>query len=91
MLSHEGLLFDFCELITQRTGLTRREILVNISHTHSGPAVDELYHYPMSTEDRANLAAYMERLKAMCADAAEDALDDLQPAVLEFGVGEARF
>jgi neutral ceramidase len=82
---------QICELITQRTGLLRREVLVNVSHTHSGPAVDELYHYPMSTEDRANLAAYMERLKAMCADAAEDALKDLQPAVLEVGVGEAHF
>jgi hypothetical protein len=82
---------QICELIRERTGLMRREILVNVSHTHSGPAVDELYHYPMSTEDRAKLAAYMERLKAMCADVAEDALKDLKPAGLEFGVGEARF
>ncbi|MHC4877804.1 MAG: LamG domain-containing protein [Planctomycetota bacterium] len=87
----DATITQICDLISQRTGLMRREILVNVSHTHSGPAVDELYHYPMSTEDRARLAAYMERLKAMCADAADDALKDLKPAVLEFGVGEARF
>lgn len=87
----DATITQICELITQRTGLMRREILVNVSHTHSGPAVDELYHYPMSTEDRAKLAAYMERLKAMCADAAEEALKDLKPAVMEFGVGKVQF
>lgn len=81
---------QICDLIKQRTGLMRSEVLVNVSHTHSGPAVDELYHYSMSTEQREKLAAYMERLKALCADVAEEALNDLQPAVLEFGVGEAR-
>ena len=82
---------QICHLIQQRTGLMRRQILVNVSHTHSGPAVDELYHYPMTTAHRERLAAYMERLKSMCADVADDALQDLQPAIIEFGVGEARF
>ena len=82
---------QICRLINQRTGLLRREILVNISHTHSGPAVDELYHYPMSTVQRAQLAAYTEHFKAMCAAAAAEALDNLRPAVLESGVGEAHF
>ena len=82
---------QICELIKMRTGLRRREILVNVSHTHSGPAVDELYHYPMSTAHRQKLAAYMEWLKAACADVAADALADLEPARLDFGVGEAQF
>jgi len=87
----DATITQICELIKQRTGLMRREILVNVSHTHSGPAVDELYHYSMTTAHRERLAAYMERLKALCTDAAEEALDDLKPAVLEFGIGEARF
>jgi len=82
---------QICQLIKKRTGLMRREILVNVSHTHSGPAVDELYHYPMSTVHRVRLAGYMERLKAMCADVAVDALGDLKPATLGFGVGRADF
>ena len=88
---HDATITQICELIKQRTGLMRREMLVNVSHSHSGPAVDELYHYPMTTTHREKLAAYMERLKALCADAAADALNDLQPAVLEFGTGEANF
>ena len=87
----DATITKICDLIGQRTGLRRQEILVNVSHTHSGPAVDELYHYPMSTDDRARLAAYTERLKSMCADAAEDAVRNLKPAVLEFGVGKAKF
>lgn len=82
---------QICNLIKQRTGLMRREILVNVSHTHSGPAVDELYHYPMPTEQRIKLAAYMEQLKSDCAAIAEDAFKDLKPAILDFGVGEATF
>ncbi|MEM7234723.1 MAG: neutral/alkaline non-lysosomal ceramidase N-terminal domain-containing protein [Planctomycetota bacterium] len=80
---------QICQLIRQRTGLMRREILVNVSHTHSGPAVDELYHYSMSTAHREKLAAYMERLKAICADVSAAALKDLKPAILDFGVGQA--
>ena len=88
---HDSTVTRICDLIKKRTGLMRRQILVNISHTHSGPAVDELHHYPMSTEDRAKLAAYTERLKSLCADAAVEAVEDLKPAVLDFGVGEAHF
>lgn len=87
----DATITQICDLIQQRTGLMRREILVNVSHTHSGPAVDELYHYPMSTAHREKLAAYTERLKSWCADVADLALSDLQPAVLEFGVGKAQF
>ena len=82
---------QICDLIRERTGLMRRQILVNVSHTHSGPAVDELYHYPMSTEHRERLAAYMERLKATCAEAAYAAIQDLSEAHLEYGKGEAHF
>ena len=82
---------QICDLIGERTGLMRRQIMVNVSHTHSGPAVDELYHYPMSTEHRERLAGYMERIKAQCADAAEAAIQDLAPAHLEYGSGEAHF
>ena len=87
----DATVIQICNLMQQRTGLMRREILVNVSHTHSGPAVDELYHYTMTTAHREKLAAYMERLKSDCVDAAEEALEDLKPAALAFGFGNAEF
>jgi len=81
-----------CGQIAKRSGLKREQILVNVSHTHSGPAVDQLDDgYPMSPEDRKKLAAYTERVKAHLVDLAEAALGDLEPAGLTFGVGTATF
>jgi hypothetical protein len=81
-----------CEQIAERSGLHREQILVNVSHTHSGPAVDQLDDgYPMSPEDRQKLAAYTERLKGHLVDLAEAAVGDLEPAALSFGVGTATF
>jgi neutral ceramidase len=81
-----------CQRISKRTGLTREQILVNVSHTHSGPAVDQLDDgYPMSSDDRKKLAAYTERVKTHLVNVAEAALSDLEPAELAFGVGAATF
>jgi len=81
-----------CGQIAKRTGLEREQILVNVSHTHSGPAVDQLDDgYPMSPEDRKNLAAYTERVKGHLVDLAEAAIGDLKPTELAFGVGTATF
>ena len=75
--------------ITERTGLPQAQILLNLSHTHSAPliGVPDLNWYPMPDEARALSAAYTERLYDLVADAAADALADLQPARLCRGVG----
>jgi len=81
-----------CGRITERTGLGREQILVNLSHTHSGPAVDLLdIGFAMPDEERRKLEAYTERVKSHLVDLAEAALGDLQPAELAFGVGTATF
>lgn len=79
--------------ITKRTGLAREQVLVSLSHTHSGPAVDlaDASFYPMSPEDRKKLEAYTEKVKSHLVDLAEAALGDLQPAELAFGKGTATF
>jgi hypothetical protein len=83
---------QFCRQITERTGLEREQILVNLSHTHSGPAVDLLdVGYPMPPDERRKLEAYTERVKSHLVDLAEAALRDLEPAELAFGVGTATF
>ena len=82
-----------CREIGDRTGLKRNQILVSLSHTHSGPAVDladgGLYSIP--ADDYRKLTAYTEKVKAHLVDLSEAALGDLAPAELAFGVGSATF
>ena len=81
-----------CGQIAERTGLEREQILVNLSHTHSGPAVNLLdLGYPMPPEHRQKLEAYTERVKSQLVDLAEAALGDLAPVELAFGIGTATF
>ena len=82
-----------CREIGERTGLQRKQILISLSHTHSGPAVDladgGLYSIP--PDDYRKLTAYTEKVKAQLVDLSEAALADLAPAELAFGVGSATF
>lgn len=79
--------------LTERTGLQRRELLVNFSHTHSGPIIgsSDLDRYPMSAEDRQNTLAYTARLYDQLADVAQAALADLKPVTLAWGEGKCSF
>ncbi len=84
---------EVCRRIADRTGLERKQVLVNLSHTHSGPAVD-LTHasmYPIPPDGLKKLEAYTEKVKDHLVDLAEKALGDLEPAELAFGVGRATF
>jgi len=84
---------EVCRQIAERTGLKREQVLVSLSHTHSGPAVDlaDAGFYPMSPDDRKKLDAYTEKVKRHLVDLAETALGDLKPAELSFGQGTATF
>lgn len=79
--------------IMQRTGLAREQILLNWSHTHSGPAIgtSDLNRYPMSGEDLRRTHAYTELLADRLADVAARALNNMAPARLAFGKGQAAF
>lgn len=79
--------------IVARTGLERRQILLNWSHTHSGPAIgtSDLNRYPIPDEDLRRTQAYTEELAEKLADVAAQALADLRPARLSFGVGQVGF
>ena len=50
--------------IMDKTGLARRQILLNWSHTHSGPMLgdSDVNRYPISAEDRRRTMAYTEQL-----------------------------
>lgn len=79
--------------IMDRTGLARRQILLNWSHTHSGPMIgdSDVNRYPISAEDKQRTMAYTERLADKLATVVAAAISDVKPARLSFGVGEAEF
>jgi len=81
------------EVMMRKTGLSRRQILLNWSHTHSGPIIgtSDTNRYHLPEEDLSRTKAYTETLWNKLADVAAAALGDLKPARLAWGVGEADF
>ncbi|NLX98566.1 MAG: hypothetical protein GXY83_20600 [Rhodopirellula sp.] len=79
--------------VMKKTGLERRQLLVNFSHTHSGPILgaSDLDRYPMRDDEREATLAYTERLCDRIAEVALAAVDDLRPARLDWGVGQCDF
>jgi neutral ceramidase len=84
---------ELSELLMRRTGLARRQILLNWSHTHSGPIIgtSDVNRYPMSEEDLQRTKAYTQWLWNRLADVAEAALADRSPAWLSWGAGRVDF
>jgi neutral ceramidase len=87
-----------CARIQQRTGLERRRLILNSSHNHTGPLVSlsphtqgNLAHAGMTPEQAEQTVAYSRRLQDKLAQLVEDALADLQPAELAWGVGKVSF
>ncbi|MCL4203543.1 MAG: neutral/alkaline non-lysosomal ceramidase N-terminal domain-containing protein [Pirellulaceae bacterium] len=81
------------EVLTRRTGLERRRILLNWSHTHSAPIIgtSDVNRYPIPDEDRRQTEAYTQRLWNQLADVAVAALADRRPARLSWGTGGVEF
>ena len=93
-----GLPRSITELVRARVekqyGLERSGILLNSSHTHSGPLVGrnlQILAPAMSPEDAAYIEKYAADLTDKLVTVAGAALGDLKPARLWFGNGQAEF
>ena len=82
-----------CERIMQRSGLKRYQLLINSSHTHTGPAIadSDVAAYNISAEDVARMRTYRGLLQDRIALAVDQALSHLQPVELWFGSGVVPF
>lgn len=82
-----------CARVAKSTGLTRDRIVLNSSHTHSGPVVVACapVAYGLTPEQMADAEAYAKTLQDKLARLIEAACKNLQPAELAFGVGKATF
>ena len=82
-----------CERIRERTGIARERVLLNCSHTHSGPVVASVTPivYDMDDRQQAAVEQYARELADRIVLAVEAAAKDLRPARLAFGEGRAAF
>ncbi len=79
--------------IARRTGLSPEDILVNLSHTHSGPMIGEEdpRRWPLPPEMRERIGRYTDTLVEYLAESAAGALADLRPARIAWGRGRVGF
>lgn len=82
-----------CERICAKTGLSRDQILINSSHTHTGPtlSLDESPREGMTAEDSKRTVAYTRKLQDKVVELGIQALSRLEPAVLAWSVGVVHF
>jgi len=84
-------LFDLAAArIMERQGLDRAHVLINISHTHSGPVVDG---WPAHTdrEMMLRIETYRNKVIDSMVEAAGAAIADLQPSEITYGTGKVSF
>ncbi|HVX67298.1 MAG: neutral/alkaline non-lysosomal ceramidase N-terminal domain-containing protein [Acidobacteriota bacterium] len=74
-------------------GLERSQLLLNASHTHTGPAVRGNLEvmWDLKPDEAATLAEYTAKLADNMAAVVGAALSDLKPARISFGEGTAGF
>lgn len=82
-----------CEDIGKATGLERRQIIINTSHTHAGPIFGVRYQqcWTLSEDEAAAVCRYTDLLRTRLAEAVQEALADLRPARLSWAMGAASF
>jgi hypothetical protein len=90
---------EVCRRIAARTGLERRQLLFNASHTHTGPlvslaphrAANSVAHAPLTPPDAQATVAYTQQLREQLVVLVCEALQRLQPARLTWGTGAVEF
>lgn len=79
--------------LNQQFGLTKAQIILNSSHTHSGPVLEDALHdiYPLDANEEAKIARYSRQLEAQIIALVGQAIKDLEPVELFVQNGVTRF
>jgi hypothetical protein len=84
-----------CAALADRFGLQRHQIILNASHTHSGPVVGKslgpLHYLGVDEHQRALIDEYEVELQSKLVELVAAAIDALQPARLQWGCGFESF
>lgn len=81
------------ESVKDKAKLTRGQLLLNASHTHCGPVVNDnlMDMYPLNDAQRKQVVDYTANLREALAKVVLDAVADLKPASISHGEGSALF
>jgi hypothetical protein len=75
--------------------LRREQVVLNCSHTHSGPVVAKnlrpMHFYGLNSDQQQQVLAYADKLQANVVAVVGQALEKLAPAKVEWGSGVAGF
>jgi hypothetical protein len=84
---------EVCEALAKKHGLERSQIVLCVSHTHSGPVVERNLApmYFLDEMQQKRVHDYTAKLSEQVIDIAGQAIANLKPAVLQFGHGQATF
>lgn len=79
--------------LNRQFSLSKAQIILNSSHTHSGPVLDDALHdiYPLDPKEEAKIARYSRQLEAQIITLVEQAIKDLEPVELFAQNGVTRF
>ena len=79
--------------LEKKYDLSRDQVILNSSHTHTGPVLqDALYDiYPLNDEERQKIEQYSSELEDQMVTLVGEALDSLEPAKLYSKNGVVRF
>jgi neutral ceramidase len=82
-----------CARVQEKTKIPRERIVLNSSHTHSGPVVGDVAAilHRMDAQQEAVVAAYTKTLQDKLVAVMEQAVQNLRPARLAYGASEASF
>ncbi|HZS06983.1 MAG TPA: neutral/alkaline non-lysosomal ceramidase N-terminal domain-containing protein [Blastocatellia bacterium] len=88
-----GLAEAIAEQARKKFNLPRSQLVLTSSHTHTGPVLKSSLTgaYDMTAEQLAAVDAYTDQLRDKVVALIGQAIQDLRPAKLSFGRGEARF
>jgi hypothetical protein len=82
-----------CQRLREKVGLRREQILINSSHTHTGPMLrltPPSENGPLAAEIQRNIE-YTRKLQDKVVDLVQRAMSRLEPARLSWGVGVVPF
>ncbi|WP_149240531.1 neutral/alkaline non-lysosomal ceramidase N-terminal domain-containing protein [Dyadobacter sp. 32] len=79
--------------IKTKYGLNKEDIILNSSHTHSGPVLSEALFdiYPLDEAETKRVATYTDKLAQQLVSVVGDAIRKLQPASISSRNGVTRF
>ena len=89
-----GTVAEFANSITEATGVPAQNILIHATHSHTAPAIIDPSKPPTMAQEYTSVKPdieleYYTFIRRKLCDVAKFALDDLKPAKMGWGIGQA--